>query len=92
MNKRVEKNQRIYEYVNNEISKKAKANSNEEFKNTNKTLKSINPALFGNDSNQQTLVKKENSNKKNLFISLIAFISIVITIITIAMVIYYGTK
>ena len=42
MKKRVDRNQKIYEYVNNEIRKKAQANSNVEFKNTNETLKSIN--------------------------------------------------
>lgn len=92
MKKRVERNHKIYEYVNNEIRKKVQANSNMEFKNTNETLKSINPALFGNDVKKQEKTTKSNSNKKNLLISSIIFSVLVILIIIIAVVIYYATK
>ncbi len=93
MKKRVDRNQKIYEYVNNEIRKKAQANSNVEFKNTNETLKSINPALFGNSTNvnQENNIKLK-SNNKNLLISSIVFSIIVILIIAVAVVIYYATK
>ena len=92
MNKRVEKNKRIYEYVNNEIAKKAKAHSNDAFKKASKPLKSINPELFGEDTSSVKQVKKTSSNKKSLVIASIIFSAFVIVIFMIVMVIYLWLK
>ena len=88
MNKRVEKNKKLYEYVNAEIAKKAKQNSNENFKSTNDTLKDINPALFGGDPGFTNQTKKHNLKNKNLIISSIIFIFVVLLIILLAVVIF----
>ena len=92
MNKRVEKNKRIYDYVNNEIAKKAKANSNDAFKKASKPLKTINPALFGEDHSSTNEVKNYNSSKKSLVVATVVFSFFVVLIIMIVMVIFLWKK
>ncbi len=92
MEKRVERNKKLYEEVNKEISKRAKAHSNEAFKETNATLKAINPALFGGEKKETSTTLKESKLSKKTKITLIIFISLVLLVIGIVVGVYYGTK
>ena len=92
MEKRVERNKKLYEEVNKEISKRAKAHSNEAFKETNATLKAINPELFGGEKKDSSIVRKENKLSNKTKITLIVFISLVLLVIGIIVGVYYGTK
>ena len=91
MLKRTERNKKLYEEVNKEIARRAKAHSNDAFKATSNTLKNINPDLFG-ESKTENFNKKEISSKKKLKTSIILFVSLVIVIILLIVGIYYGTK
>ena len=89
MEKRVDRNQNLYEKVNKEIENKVKAHSNSNFDETKKTLSSIDPEFFGENS----LNKKEKEhNKRKVPTALIVFIIVVILIIILAVVIYCGRK
>ena len=91
MLKRTERNKKLYEDVNKEIARRAKAHSNEAFKATSNTLKSIDPDLFGG-SKTNTFNQKSVSSKKKLKTSIILFVSLVIVVILLIVGIYYGTK
>ena len=92
MKKRVDRNKKLYEEVEKEIIRRANASSNNTFKETNATLKAINPALFGDEI--QTIQTKSSSKKlsKKTIASLIVFIVLVILVILVVVGVYYGTK
>ena len=92
MEKRSERNKQLYKEVDKKIADIAKKNSNRDFENTNNTLKSINPDLFGNQEQAVTLKKKTNSHNKKLIVYSIIFVILLILILGIAVVIYYATK
>lgn len=89
MEKRVDRNQQLYEKVNTEIENKVKAHSNNNFDETKKTLSSIDPDFFGDGSLNK---KKKEHNKRKVPTALIVFIVVVILIIILAVVIYCGRK
>ena len=92
MDKRIERNKQLYKEVDKKIADIAKTKSNKDFENTNNTLKSINPTLFGgNEEVVSNTNPKETHNTKNLITSII-FIVLLLLIIGIAVVIYYATK
>lgn len=93
MDKRSERNKQLYKEVDKKIADIAKKNSNKEFENTNNTLKSINPNLFGKkDEETKTVFKPNNSHKKRLIVTTIIFVVLLLLIIGIAVGIYYATK
>ena len=92
MEKRTERNKQLYKEVDKKIADIAKKNSNREFENTNNTLKSINPNLFGKQEERETTIKPKDSHKKKLIITSIIFVALLILIIGLAVVIYYATK
>lgn len=87
MQKRTERNQKLYEEINAVIAEMEKKKLNKDFADSNKTMQEINPALFGGQTNSNTKTKK----KKNIVIPLV-FLGITLLIIILAVVIYYGTK
>lgn len=80
MKKRIEKHKQLYIEVNKEIARRARARSNDDFKQTNATLQNINPALFGGKENEVENAPKKPSIKKNVivFISLTALVILII--------------
>ena len=92
MKKRVDRNKKLYEEVEKEIIRRATASSNNTFKETNATLKAINPDLFGGE--KQLVQPKKSSKKlsKKTIASLIVFIVLVILVILVVVGVYYGTK
>lgn len=92
MEKRTERNKQLYKEVDKKIADIAKKNSNREFENTNNTLKSINPNLFGKQEEKETIIKPKDSHKKKIIITSIIFVALLILIIGLAVVIYYATK
>jgi len=92
MEKRTERNKQLYKEVDKKIADIAKKNSNREFENTNNTLKSINPNLFGKQEEKEATIKPKDSHKKKIIITSIIFVALLILIIGLAVVIYYATK
>lgn len=92
MEKRTERNKQLYKEVDKKIADIAKKNSNREFENTNNTLKSINPNLFGKQEENEIVIKPKNSHNKKIIITSIIFVALLILIIGLAVVIYYATK
>lgn len=88
MDKRVDRNQELYKQVNEKIRERAQKNSNEEFKNTQNTLKNINPQLFGNQEEKIVEEKKiVNKNQKKIIIGIVLISVLIILVIIIAVVI-----
>lgn len=87
MQKRTERNKRLYEEVNAIIAEMEKKKLNKDFEDSNKTLQEINPALFGGKEKETTKKK----SKKNLIVAIVIVV-IIILIISLAVGIYYGTK
>ena len=92
MEKRTERNKQLYKEVDKKIADIAKRNSNKEFENTNNTLKSINPNLFGKNEEVVVQTKKVDSHKNKLIATFIIFSVLLVLIIGLAVVIYYATK
>ena len=92
MEKRTERNKQLYKEVDKKIDDIAKNNSNREFENTNNTLKSINPNLFGKQEEKEIVINPKDSHKKKIIITSIIFVALLILIIGLAVVIYYATK
>ena len=85
MEKRTERNKKLYEQVNKEIKAKAMHSSNEDFKGTSNTLKSINPQLFGNGSEDDIVETKTTTpKKKKVLIPIIVLAVLIILIVIIA--------
>ena len=59
MQKRSDRNKSLYDKVDREIEKVASKNSNKEFKDTDETLKTIDPGFFGGEV-------KNNDKKEKL--------------------------
>ena len=80
MKRRTEKHKLLYEEVNKEIERRAKAHSNDAFKETNATLKNINPELFGGKTNNLEEKQPKLSIKKNVivFVSLTTLVVLII--------------
>ena len=92
MDKRIERNKQLYKEVDKKIADIAKKKSNKDFENTNNTLKSINPNLFGGKEEVVVNQKEKDSHKTKILITFIIFFILLLLIIGIAVVIYYATK
>ncbi len=95
MEKRVNRNQELYKQVNEQIKAKVQKNSNDEFKHTQNTLKSINPQLFGKHEDDQKVIEESKEgklDKKKIVTTALIFIGILILIIVIAVVISLWQK
>ena len=90
MEKRIDRNKQLYKEVDKKIADIAKKKSNKDFENTNNTLKSINPNLFGGNENTNVNEHPKKSHKN--LITVIIFSSLLVLIIGMAVVIYYATK
>ena len=92
MDKRIERNKQLYKEVDKKIADIAKKKSNKDFENTNNTLKTINPNLFGGNEEVVVTANKKDSHKTKILITSIIFFVLLLLIIGIAVVIYYATK
>ena len=82
MIKRTERNKQLYKEIDKKIADIAKKHSNKAFDDTNNTLKSINPNLFGEqDSSNVVKQKKNNSQYKKVIITAIIFAFLFVLII-----------
>ena len=59
MQKRTERNKKLYEEINAVIAEMEKKKLNKDFADSNKTMQEINPALFGGQTNSNTKTKKK---------------------------------
>ena len=92
MDKRIERNKQLYKEVDKKIADIAKKKSNKDFENTNNTLKTINPNLFGGSEEVVGETNQNDSHKSKTLITSLIFFVLLLLIIGIAVVIYYATK
>lgn len=90
MEKRTERNKELYKEINRQISIKAKQSSNEPFKATQKTLKNINPQLFGENKQEEVVENKQNETKKKIIVTSLIFLAIISVTIIVAVVMLNG--
>ena len=91
MQTRMERNKSLHEKIDREIQKVANKNSNKEFKDTNETLKTIDPEFFGGEKQKNENKEKLNTNQKKILRTGLVFIILTI-IILLAVVIYNANK
>ena len=92
MQKRSDRNKSLYDKVDREIEKVASKNSNKEFKDTDETLKTIDPGFFGGEVKNNDKKEKLNPNQKKILMTGLVFILLTIIIILLAVVIYNANK
>ena len=90
MEKRTERNKELYKEVNRQISVRAKQSSNEPFKATQKTLKNINPQLFGENNQEEVIETNKDESKKKIMTAALIFLAIISVSIIITVVILNG--
>jgi len=90
MEKRTERNSKLYLQINKEISDIKYVENNGEFKQTNDVLSNVNPELFAKNKISKKESKKKNGSMKKVFIGAAVVVAIVVLIIIIVAVINNG--